>query len=73
MIKLWFNCFHIASTLILFSGSANASANIPPNWPWHGMVLEGRATAEDIKKLADFGANSVVVLLSLGLGRRIIN
>lgn len=36
----------------------------PPNWPWKGVVLEGPATAEDIKRLASYGINTVAILLS---------
>lgn len=64
MLKIWVRIFHAVAIFILFSGGASASADTPPNWPWHGVVLEGVATAEDIKRLADYGANSVVILLS---------
>ena len=67
-IRLLCNALHIAVAVIamflLLPGEVSAATATPHGWPWRGVVLEGVATPEDIKKLAGGGANSVAILLS---------
>ena len=35
----------------------------PPNWPWHGVVMEGMVTPDDVGRLAGYGANAAAILL----------
>lgn len=63
LLKILTILFWGASVFFLGTGSSCAEST-PPNWPWRGVVLEGVATPEDIKRLSGYGVNSVVILLT---------
>lgn len=58
----------VLSLLIFNTTSWGAEQNLPPNWPWRGIVIHsccGGAGPEDIAMLADLNVNAVMLNLKV--------
>lgn len=51
--------------LLIGSSIAHAAQDLPPNWPWRGIAMDGNSHEIDIVKLAKLHVNAVELVLSI--------